>query len=202
MGSQSLLRNKPKEPPYAPVEVALPTKKPTEEDLLYFEKTAKLKDHLRKKLIHATIFKTLDSNSEKSKKIAVFDPLETMTNDFNGEPIKVQPVTTFPKKLVIVPNVNIPPEPAQVLSDRLEIAKALGEQFNPTRHEGFFNTATGKTWTIQSSGEGAATANLTGGGNYQINALKSYFKQTLFSTDLASKQCGDTNGPTFKKAPT
>ena len=69
---------------------------PDESEIAYQEKTADLKNYLRKKIIHASIFKQSGSNFDKEVAVTQTsrgqkDPLAEglITCDFKGAPIKI-----------------------------------------------------------------------------------------------------------------
>ena len=49
-----------------------------------------------------------------------------ITSDFQGNIIKVLPITHFSKSLITQPRVNIEEEPASVIRDPEEIAMTMG----------------------------------------------------------------------------
>ena len=114
------------------------------QDVDYALKTEKLKEYLRKKIIHAQIFNTTKfmdtsmgsdtaANDTKSKMNNTSgrnekNPLtsQEVTCDFNGAPIQIQKITNFKKALLALPRVDLPEKPVSVLKDPDEIAMALG----------------------------------------------------------------------------
>jgi len=129
-----------------PEQFALPKPAMTPEDIEYKSKTDVLKEYLRRKIIHATIFNTnkhqldggsMDTNAfETGAKMNTTsgrskdekNPLmsQEVTCDFKGAPIMIQHITAFKKPLLALPRVDLPEEPSQVLRDPEEIALALG----------------------------------------------------------------------------
>ena len=102
---------------FQPVEVELPTAAPSSADQEYHEKTLRLKDYLRKKIIQAQIFgetqeKTyINPKTGASFKIAEKkNPLSTgeITYDDAGKPLKVQKIEKFTKNLVNTAKISIP----------------------------------------------------------------------------------------------
>ena len=120
---------KPKEEPLAKPEL-------TEEDIKYQDKREELMDYLRKKIIHAKIFRSRPSNAKSDFKATVnvnrkkeIDPLAVgnITSDFEGKPIKIQKIWKFRQTLMPIMDIDIPEEPTSVMRDPEEIAQFLGK---------------------------------------------------------------------------
>ena len=114
------------------------------QDVEYRIKTEELKEYLRKKIIHASIFNTtkfldtsmgtdmtandttskMNNTSGRNEK----NPLSSqeVTCDFNGAPIKIEKITNFKKQLLALPRIDVPEKPVSILKDPDEIAMVLG----------------------------------------------------------------------------
>ena len=122
--------------------IPLAEPKPSASDIEYMIKSQELKDYLRKKTIHESIFKSTQFQlKQEASTHKVYskekNPLsnQNITCDFKGKPIKIIKVTNFQKKLAS-PEINIPSAPVSVIRDPEEIALKLG-----IPGDGFFDTA-------------------------------------------------------------
>ena len=105
----------------------------TPDDTEFSAKTKELQEYLRKKTIHANIFKTIDASAASEKAGMVYkrkeaNPLASglVTCDTEGRPLKIEPITKFSKNLTYGAHGEVSDEPAKVIRDPDEIALALG----------------------------------------------------------------------------
>ena len=101
-------------------QVKLPTNPLSKEDVEYGEKTSYLKEILRKKMIHHTIFNNAEGQEKSATKTIVRkDDLKSqeITCDFNGKPMKINRIKVFSKALVTSPKVDLPKGPPSVIRD-------------------------------------------------------------------------------------